>query len=158
MTLRCCFPFRGWLQWGVLSPWVLSHIYVCVCVYICIYMYMYVYICICMYICMYTYTYGFSHVHTHYIYNIYYIYIYITHTHTHIYVSFMATPMAYRSSWVRGWIGAVAAAYITATAMSTKDPSHICNLHCSLKPHWILNSLNEAKNQTHILKETTSGP
>ena len=39
-----------------------------------------------------------------------------------------------------------------ATAMS--DPSDICKLHCSLCQCWILNPLNEARDQTHILMDT----
>ena len=41
--------------------------------------------------------------------------------------------MAYGISQARNQIGAVAEAYTTATAMP--DPSHICNLCCSLKQH-----------------------
>ena len=41
-------------------------------------------------------------------------------------------------------------AYVTATA--TPDPSCICDLHCSL---WILNPLSEARDQTHVLMETS---
>ena len=34
-------------------------------------------------------------------------------------------------------------AYATATAML--DPSLICNLHCSLRQHWIFNPQSEAR-------------
>ena len=44
-------------------------------------------------------------------------------------------------------------AYTTATAIP--DPRHICNLRCGLRHHWILNSLSEAKDQTHILMDTS---
>ena len=47
-------------------------------------------------------------------------------------------------------------AYATATA--TPDPSHICDLCCSLRQRWILNPLSEARDQTGILMETMSGP
>ena len=40
-------------------------------------------------------------------------------------------------------------AYATATA--TPDLSHICNLYHSLQQCWIVNLLNEARDQTHIL-------
>ena len=40
-------------------------------------------------------------------------------------------------------------AYITAVA--TPDPSYICDLHHSLWQRWILNPLNKARDQTHIL-------
>ena len=43
-------------------------------------------------------------------------------------------------------------AYTTATAMW--DPRCICNLHRSSWQHWILNSLCEARDRTHILMDT----
>ena len=42
-------------------------------------------------------------------------------------------------------------AYTTATA--TQDPSHVCDLHHSLQQHWILDSLSEARDRTHILMD-----
>ena len=63
---------------------------------------------------------------------------------------FRAAPAAYRSSWARGQIGVVA--YVTATA--TLDLSHICELHGSLGQHRIFNLRGEARDGTHILKET----
>ena len=44
-------------------------------------------------------------------------------------------------------------AYTTATA--TWDLSHICNLHHSSQQHWILNSLSEARDRTHVLMDTS---
>ena len=44
-------------------------------------------------------------------------------------------------------------AYATATAM--RDPSHICGLHHSSWQHQILNPLTEARDQTHILMDTS---
>ena len=44
-------------------------------------------------------------------------------------------------------------AYATATAML--DPSHVCDPHHSLRQHWILNRLNEARDQTHVLLDTS---
>ena len=44
-------------------------------------------------------------------------------------------------------------AYATATAML--DPSHIYNLHHSSWQHQILNPLNKARYQTHILMNTS---
>ena len=49
----------------------------------------------------------------------------------------IAAPAAYGSSWARGWTGAVAEAYTTATA--TLDPSCICNLCFSLRQRQIHN-------------------
>ena len=47
-------------------------------------------------------------------------------------------------------------AYIIATA--TQDPSHIYNLHYSSQQCWILNPLGEAKDQTHILMDSSQIP
>ena len=44
-------------------------------------------------------------------------------------------------------------AYTTATAM--RDPKCVCKLHCSLWQCHILNPLNEARDQTRILKDTS---
>ena len=46
-------------------------------------------------------------------------------------------------------------AYTTATAVATPDPNHICNLLYSLQQCWIVNPLIEAKDQTHILMNTS---
>ena len=46
-------------------------------------------------------------------------------------------------------------AYTTATAMP--DPSHICDLHHSLRQHWILRPLSKARDQTHLLMDTMLG-
>ena len=45
-------------------------------------------------------------------------------------------------------------AYTMATALL--DLSCICDLYCSLQQCWILNPLNKARDQTHILMKTTS--
>ena len=44
-------------------------------------------------------------------------------------------------------------ACITATA--TWDPSSICDLYHSSQQHWILHPLSEARDQTHILMDTS---
>ena len=44
-------------------------------------------------------------------------------------------------------------AYTTATA--TGDLSRICDLHHSSRQHWIPDPLSEARDQTHILLETS---
>ena len=59
-------------------------------------------------------------------------------------------------SVARGQIGAAAAVY--ATVPATLDPSHICDLCCNLWQCQIFNPLNEVRDQTYILTETTSGP
>ena len=42
------------------------------------------------------------------------------------------------------------------TCATTKlDPSCVCNLHHSSGPHWILNPLSGAIDQTHVLMDTT---
>ena len=47
-------------------------------------------------------------------------------------------------------------AYIIATA--TQDPNHIYNLHYSSQQCWILNPLGEARDQTHILMDSSQIP
>ena len=46
-------------------------------------------------------------------------------------------------------------AYATATATAMHGPSCICNLCPSLRQCWILNPLSEARDQTHILVDTS---
>jgi len=42
-----------------------------------------------------------------------------------------------------------------ATATATQNPSHVCNLHHRSWQHQILNPLSEARDQTHILMDTS---
>ena len=44
-------------------------------------------------------------------------------------------------------------AYATATSM--RDPSHVCNIHHSSWQHWIPDPLSEARDRTHILRDTS---
>ena len=44
-------------------------------------------------------------------------------------------------------------AYTTATA--TRDPSSVCDLHCSFWHRWILNPLSKTRDGTHILTDTS---
>ena len=37
------------------------------------------------------------------------------------------------------------------TAIATRDPSHVCDLHHSSGQCWILNSLSEARDGTRVL-------
>ena len=69
------------------------------------------------------------------------------------FILFTATPVAYGSSLSRDQIRAATGAY--ATAVATLDLSHICHLHHSLHQCRIFNPLNEARNQTHILLDTS---
>ena len=46
---------------------------------------------------------------------------------------------------------------LQAYATATPDQSHICNLGCSLWQPQILNLLSEARDGTHILKDTVFG-
>ena len=66
---------------------------------------------------------------------------------------FRAVPAAYESSWARGPIGAPAPA--GAVRCAGLHHSHICDRCHSLQQHWILNSLSEARDQTHILMDTS---
>ena len=65
---------------------------------------------------------------------------------------FRATPLAYGSSQARGPVGALAAAYTTATALP--DLSCICDLHSSWW-HRILNPLSKSKDWTYVLLDTS---
>ena len=69
---------------------------------------------------------------------------------TFIFFFFMAVSVSYGSSRARGWIRAAVEAYATATAIP--DLRCICDLHCSLWQHWILNPLSKARDRTHILQ------
>ena len=44
-------------------------------------------------------------------------------------------------------------AYATATAMP--DPNHICNLNSNSQQCWILNLLSKARDQAHVLMDTS---
>jgi len=68
---------------------------------------------------------------------------------------FKVTPSAYGSSWVLQ-IRAHLLAYATATA--TRDPSHICNLHCSLQQHWIFNPGTELASSWILVGATAGTP
>ena len=65
---------------------------------------------------------------------------------------FRAAPAAYGSAQARGQIGQLLA-YATATA--TRDLSRVCDLYPSSWQHRILNPLSEARDQTHILMDTS---
>ena len=64
--------------------------------------------------------------------------------------------MAYGGSQARGQIELQLPAYATATA--TQDLSPICDLHHSSWQCRILNSLNEAGDQTCVLMDTSQIP
>ena len=49
-------------------------------------------------------------------------------------------------------------AYTIATATARWNVSHICELHHNAQLHQILNPLSEARDQTHILKDTSQAP
>ena len=51
--------------------------------------------------------------------------------------------MAYGSSQARGHIKAAAVAF--ATTMATLDLRHICEVHCNLWQHKILNPLSQVR-------------
>ena len=42
-----------------------------------------------------------------------------------------------------------------AAAIATQDPSHVCELHHSSQQCGILNTLNEARDRTRILVDTS---
>ena len=65
--------------------------------------------------------------------------------------SFWASPTAYGGAQARGPMGAIAAAYTTATA--TWDLSRVFDLHYRLRQCRILKPLIETKDQTCILMD-----
>ena len=69
------------------------------------------------------------------------------------FIFFMAVPMAYGSSQARAQIRVAAEACAIATA--TLDQTHICDLYHSLRKSWILSPLRKARDQTHILIDTS---
>ena len=44
---------------------------------------------------------------------------------------------------------------VYTTAPAKPDPSHVCNLCCSLRYRWILKPLSKARDRTHILMDTS---
>ena len=66
---------------------------------------------------------------------------------------FRATLKAYGRSQARDQIGA--AAEVLSSATATMDPRCICDLHHSLWQCQVLNPLSEARDQTHILIDTS---
>ena len=56
---------------------------------------------------------------------------------------FRAASAAQGGSQARGWTELQLPAH--ATAPATLDPSQVCNLHHSSRPHWILNPLSKAR-------------
>ena len=65
----------------------------------------------------------------------------------------MAAPVAHGGSQARVKSELQLPAYASATA--TWDLSRICDLHHSSEQHLIFNPLSEARNGTHILKDTS---
>ena len=68
-------------------------------------------------------------------------------------ISRAALEAAYWSSQARGWIGATAAAYTTATTVG--DLRSIYSLHRSSQQCQILNPLSQARDRTQILMDTS---
>ena len=79
-----------------------------------------------------------------------------THLGLFFFFSFIllrATPAGYGSSRLGVKSELEPLAY--ATAIATRDPSHVCNLHYSSGECWILNPLSEARDWVHILTVTS---
>ena len=66
---------------------------------------------------------------------------------------FGAVLTAYGSARARGWIGAAVACL--HHSHSHTSSSHNCNLHHNSWQRWILDLLSEAREQTHILMDTS---
>ena len=89
-----------------------------------------------------------------------YMLLYLSFLHSITNISFnifffhyMAAPAAYGNSWVGAKLELQLLTYATAT--ETQVLNHICDLHHSLWQCRILNPLNEARDQTHILMDTS---
>ena len=65
---------------------------------------------------------------------------------------FRATPVAYGGSQA---IGVESELQLLAFATAMKDLSHVCNLHHRSQQYQILNPLSRARDQTHILTDTS---
>ena len=63
------------------------------------------------------------------------------------------TPVAYGSSQARGWIGAAAASL--HRSHSNSGSNHVCHLYRSSQQRRICNPLNEARDQTRVLMDTS---
>ena len=72
----------------------------------------------------------------------------------YLFLLFRAMPMAHGSSQVRGQIRA-AAASLHHSHSNAPDGSPICDLRHSSGQRQILNPLNDARDQTHILMGTS---
>ena len=70
---------------------------------------------------------------------------------------FRTAGAAYGSSQAQGQIRATSELQLLTciTATATQDPSHICDLNCSLQQHLIINLLSEARDGTRILMDTS---
>ena len=85
------------------------------------------------------------------IYNCLYINIYIYNITLHFLVFLGPHPWHMESPRLGVKLELQLLAYTTAIVM--KDPSHVCDLHHSSQQCQILNPLNEARDQTHILMD-----
>ena len=66
---------------------------------------------------------------------------------------FRARPVTYGDSKARSLIGAIDAAFTTATAMW--DLRCSCDVHHSSQQCWILTPLSKARDRTHIFMDTS---
>ena len=62
-----------------------------------------------------------------------------------VFCPFRAAPMAYGVSQARGRIGSYSCQPTYITGTETRDLSHVCDLHHSSWPRWILNPLSKAR-------------
>ena len=55
------------------------------------------------------------------------------------------------------WLGVKSELHLLAytTAIATQDPSHVCDLHHCSWQCWVLSPLSEARDQTHVLMDTS---
>ena len=65
-----------------------------------------------------------------------------------------ATPRVYGGSQTRGQIRAIAASLCHSHSNTRSEPA-VCDLHHRSGQHWILNPLSGARDETHILVDTS---
>ena len=72
-----------------------------------------------------------------------------------VFCLFRAAPVAHGGSQARGLMELQLPVYTTATATATWDPSCVCHLHASSRHCRVLTPRSEARDQTHVLMDTS---
>ena len=70
-------------------------------------------------------------------------------------ISFFLGPHLWYVEVPRLWVKLELQLLAYATVTAKPDPSHICQLHCNLWQHWILNPLREVRDRTCVLMDAS---